>query len=80
MTLNLVTLALFAVNAVLINGTWNAPLADLEISLLLTGVGCLGVLGAGFYGWRMVSASQGRSTDECRAGGSARALRTQRAS
>lgn len=55
MLLNLVTLALFAINAALITGTWEEPptLAS-GVSLFLTGVGCLILLGAGFYGWVMV--------------------------
>lgn len=55
MILNLSTLALFAINLAVISGSWyTPPVAVLEITLLLTGVGCLTLLGAGYYGWRMV--------------------------
>ena len=54
MCLNLITLALFAVNAFMINGTWDAPSNLLGTSLVLTGIGCLVLLGAGYYGWTMI--------------------------
>lgn len=55
MSLNLATLALFAVNAYLIAGTWDAPLTGLGAALGLSGIGCLIVAAAGYYGWEMVS-------------------------
>ncbi|UXR65992.1 DUF2231 domain-containing protein [Bdellovibrio bacteriovorus] len=55
MLLNVLTLGLFAVNAVLIGGTWDMPLNSLAFSLVLTGVGCLSLVGAGAYGWTLVA-------------------------
>ncbi|MEK2646236.1 DUF2231 domain-containing protein [Bdellovibrio sp. BCCA] len=54
MSLNLITLALFAVNASMISGTWNEPPVNLGVTLILTGIGSLTLLGAGFYGWKMI--------------------------
>lgn len=55
MVLNLVTLGLFAINGAIINGTWEAPPAYVSATtLILTGIGCLTLLGAGFYGWVMI--------------------------
>lgn len=54
MSLNLVTLAIFAVNAYLIRGTWDAPLAGVTTQLWLTGIGSIILLAAGFYGWVMI--------------------------
>lgn len=55
MSLNIITLGLFAVNATLISGTWEAPPALVSTAtLLLTGIGALVLIGAGFYGWVMI--------------------------
>lgn len=54
MVLNLLTLAFFSVNLLLISGTWESPMFSLGVPLVLTGVGCLILMGAGFYGWVMV--------------------------
>lgn len=55
MVLNLVTLGLFAINGTIINGTWNNPPSYVSVtSLILTGIGCVTLLGAGFYGWIMI--------------------------
>lgn len=54
MVLNLLTLAFFSVNLLFISGSWENPASSLGASLVLTGVGCLILIGAGFYGWIMV--------------------------
>ncbi|QDK38625.1 DUF2231 domain-containing protein [Bdellovibrio sp. NC01] len=54
MSLNLITLALFAISGVFVNGTWDNPLLSLAAPLVLTGVGCITLLAAGYYGWTMV--------------------------
>lgn len=54
MVLNLVVMAFFAVNLVLVAGTWDAPLLSLGTPLVLTGAGCLVLLAAAAYGWIMV--------------------------
>ncbi|NUN07459.1 MAG: DUF2231 domain-containing protein [Bdellovibrio sp.] len=54
MVLNLVVLSFFAVNLILIAGSWEAPLLSLGMPLVLTGAGCLVLLAAATYGWIMV--------------------------
>lgn len=55
MLLNVFTLGFFAINAVIIRGTWDSPMTSLAFSLVLTGVGCLSLIGAGAYGWTLVA-------------------------
>jgi hypothetical protein len=55
MALNVTTLVLFAINAVMIRGTWDTAAVNLAGPLWLTGIGCLVLLGAGYLGWTMVS-------------------------
>ncbi len=54
MTLNLITLALFAINAFMIRGLWDTGAERVGLFVALTGIGSLCLLGAGFYGWKMV--------------------------
>ncbi|HEX7675030.1 MAG TPA: DUF2231 domain-containing protein [Bdellovibrio sp.] len=54
MCLNLVTLGLFGISAYVINGSWDTPVASLNPPLVLTGLGCVSLLGAGYYGWIMI--------------------------
>lgn len=54
MSLNLATLALFVVNAFLIEGTWETGETALGTSIAITAIGCLLVVGAGWFGWEMV--------------------------
>ena len=54
MTLNLLTLAIFIGNGLMMNGTWDQPMNSLGSSIILTGVGCVLLMGAGYYGWTMV--------------------------
>lgn len=55
MILNLATLAIFTINASLIWGQWDAPYIGTGTNLLLTGVGSLTLLGAGYFGWEMIA-------------------------
>lgn len=55
MTLNLITLGLFIANAFLLEGTWDNGNIGLGPSITLTAIGCLLLLGVGYYGWEMVS-------------------------
>lgn len=55
MSLNLITLALFIGNAFLLEGTWDTGQASLGTSIFLTAIGCLLLLGVGWYGWEMIS-------------------------
>lgn len=55
MTFAFVTLGLFVINAYIMSGTWSQPLPSLGLSLVLTGLGCLVLVGVGFYGWNMIS-------------------------
>ncbi|XGC81803.1 DUF2231 domain-containing protein [Bdellovibrio bacteriovorus] len=55
MTLNLITLGLFAINAIVIRGTWNLGADSVATPITLTGLGTITLLCAGFYGWKMVS-------------------------
>ena len=54
MVLNLVVLAFFSVNLILIAGTWETPLLSLGVPLAVTGAGCLILLAAAAYGWILV--------------------------
>lgn len=54
MSLNLTTLALYIVNAFLLEGTWETGTANLGVPIALCAIGCLLTVGAGFYGWQMV--------------------------
>lgn len=55
MSLNLITLAIYAINAYMISGTWNTADANLSTSIFLSAVGSLILLGAGYYGFTMIS-------------------------
>jgi uncharacterized membrane protein len=54
MSLNLVTLALFIGNAFLLEGTWDTGQVNLGTSIFLTAVGCILLLGVGYFGREMV--------------------------
>ncbi len=54
MVLNTVTIIFFAVAAVLNYDKWYETLPSLGSTLLLTGLGVLGTVAAGFYGWTLV--------------------------
>lgn len=54
MTLNLLTLGVFIINAFVISGTWDAPPASAGWPLFLTLIGVFLVGGAGFYGWELI--------------------------
>jgi len=54
MSLNLLTLALFIGNAYLIEGTWDSGKTSLGSSITLTAIGCILLMGAGYFGWELV--------------------------
>ncbi|MGE5084998.1 MAG: DUF2231 domain-containing protein [Bacillota bacterium] len=54
MSLNLVVLAIYAINAYAIWGTWETGKVGLSTNIFLTAVGSLLLTGAGFYGWKMI--------------------------
>lgn len=54
MILNLITLALYSVNAYIISGNWENPTVSLGSSLVLTAIGSLILIGAGYYGWDLI--------------------------
>lgn len=55
MVLNLITLGMFAINAYLIWGTWDAPYVGTGTNIFLTAVGALIVGAASYYGWVMIA-------------------------
>ena len=54
MVLNTITLIFFAVAAVINYDKWYESLPNLGSTLSLTGLGVLGTVAAGFYGWTLV--------------------------
>ncbi|WII73321.1 DUF2231 domain-containing protein [Bdellovibrio sp. 22V] len=54
MTLNLITLGIFATNAIMISGQWETGITGVGMSVVLTACGCITLMFAGFYGWKMV--------------------------
>lgn len=55
MSINLTILALYIANAFVIEGTWDTGKENLGVSFFLTAVGCILLMGAGYFGWQMVS-------------------------
>jgi uncharacterized membrane protein len=55
MSLNLLALALFALNAYLYRGTWDEGARNITYAVILTGVGFFVTAAAGTYGWMLVS-------------------------
>jgi uncharacterized membrane protein len=55
MTLNLIPLAIFAVNAYLIAGRWDTAVVGVETNIIMTAIGALIVMGAAYYGWGMIA-------------------------
>jgi uncharacterized membrane protein len=54
MALNLITLGLFAINAWLHVGYWNAPPPSITTGMALAALGVLIMLAAGWQGWNLV--------------------------
>lgn len=55
MSLNLTILALYIANAFVLEGTWDTGTPNLGVTFALTAIGCILLLGAGHFGWQMVS-------------------------
>jgi len=55
MILNLCTLALYAVSAYLLKGTWDTASAPMSGVIFLTSIGAIILLGAGYLGWNLIS-------------------------
>lgn len=54
LTLNAVTFVLFAINGYMIWGLWNVGADNVNLPIALTGIGSVTLMGAGYYGWKMV--------------------------
>ena len=54
MILNLVTLAIFTLNAFVIRDSWDTGMVGVGLTLFVTGVGSLILLAAAYWGWEMI--------------------------
>lgn len=55
LSLNAITFVLFAISGYIIWGLWNVGMESVRLPIVLTGVGSLTLVGAGYYGWKMVA-------------------------
>jgi uncharacterized membrane protein len=55
MLLNVTTLVLFIINAVMLSGHWNVPRTSLTGILFLSFVGVILTVAAGYHGWEMIA-------------------------
>ncbi|MFN2544189.1 MAG: DUF2231 domain-containing protein [Actinomycetota bacterium] len=51
---NVVSLALFTISFIAYAGHWNGPRTGAGLGIVLTGIGVLSTLAAGWYGWMLV--------------------------
>lgn len=54
MLLNLITVALFAANAIIISGNWETGFIPTGTNIFLSGLGIITVMAAGYFGWELV--------------------------
>lgn len=55
LSLNAMTFILFAINGYMIWGLWDVGAESVRLPIVLTGIGSLSLIGAGYYGWKMVA-------------------------
>ena len=54
MALNVIALILFIINLFVYLGQWSVPPANATLAVILSLLGVLFTIGAGFYGWTLI--------------------------